>query len=51
MLPYYSRYICGTWRNKNVGGLKLSNGRKRKTHLQEEPLCSIIKKTTQEVDH
>ena len=30
MLPCHSCYIYGTWRNKEVGGLKLSYGGKLK---------------------
>ena len=51
MIPCHSCCICGTWRSKEVGGLKLSNGGKGKSHKQEELLLGIIKKTNQGVDH
>ena len=32
MLPCHSCYICGTWRRKEIDGLKPSYGRKKKSH-------------------
>ena len=48
----HSCYICGTWKNKKVGDLKLSYGGKGKSHKPEELLWGAIKKkTNQGVDH
>ena len=44
MLPCHSCYICGTWRSKEVGGLKLSYGGEGKSHKQEELLWGAIRK-------
>ena len=32
MLPCHNCYVCGTWRSKEVGGINLSYGGKRKRH-------------------
>ena len=37
-----SCYICGTWRSKEVGSLKLSCGGKERSHKQKEPLLGAI---------
>ena len=44
MLHCHSCYYCGTWGSKEVGGLKLSYGVKRKNHKQEELLWGAIRK-------
>ena len=44
MLPCHSYYICGTWRSKEVGCLKLSYGGKGKNHRQEELLWGATRK-------
>ena len=49
MLPCHSCFICGTWRSKEVGGLKLSYGGKGKSHKQEELLWGAIKKLPKEL--
>ena len=49
MLPFHSCYICGTWRSKQVGGLKLSYGGKEKSHKQEDLLWGAIKKLPREL--
>ena len=57
MLPCHSCHICGTWRSKEVGGLKLSYGRKgNKQEEQTKNKRNIYgrrhKKTTQQrADH
>ena len=37
-----SCYICGTWRSKKVGGLKLSCGGKERSHKQKKLLLGAI---------
>ena len=49
MVPCHSFYICGTWRSKEVGGLKLSYGRKGKRRTQEKLLWGAIKKLPMEL--
>ena len=44
MLPFHSCYICGTWRSKEVGRLKLSFGGKGESHTQEDLLGHHKKK-------
>ena len=44
MLSCHSCYICGTWKNKEVGDLKLSYGGNGKNHKPEELLWGAIKK-------
>ena len=44
MLPCHSCYICGTWRSKEVGSLKLSYGGEGKSYKQEELLWGAIRK-------
>ena len=49
MLRCHSCYICGTWRSKEIGDLKLSYGDKGKSHQQGELLWDVIKKLTKEL--
>ena len=49
MLRCHSCYICGTWRSKEIGDLKLSYGDKGKSHQQGELLWEVIKKLTREL--
>ena len=49
MLRCHSCYICGTWRSKEIGDLKLSYGDKGKSHQQGELLWDVIKKLTREL--
>ena len=49
-MPCHSCYICGTWRSKEVGGFKSSNGGKGKSHKEGESLWGGGIKTTQGVD-
>ena len=49
MLRCHSCYICGTWRSKEIGGLKLSYGGKGKSHQQGELLWDVIKKLPREL--
>ena len=48
MLPC-SFYICGTWRSKEVRGLKLSYRGKGKNHKQEDLLWGAIKRLPREL--
>ena len=49
MLRFHSYYNCGTWRSKEVGGLKLSYRGKGVSHKQEELLWGAIKKLPREL--
>ena len=49
MLPCHSCYICGSWKSKKVGGLKLSYRGKGKSHKQKELLWGAIKKPPREL--
>ena len=51
MLRCHSCYICGTWRSKEIGDLKLSYGDKGKSHQQRGTFVGRHKKTNQGVDH
>ena len=49
MLPCHSCYVGGTWRSKELRGLKLSYGGKGKSHKQEEFSWDSIKELPREL--
>ena len=53
MLPCHNCYICGTWRNKEVGVFKVIIKRKGKKHSANKRnfFMGRHKKTAQGVDH
>ena len=51
MLPCHSFYICGTWRSKEVGGLKLSYGGNEKEPQTRGTFMERHENTAQGVDH
>ena len=48
MWPFHSCYVCGTWRSKEVGGLKLSYGGKGEKPQTREPFMWRHKKLPRE---
>ena len=50
MLRCHSCYICGTWRRKEAGGLKLSYGGEGESYKQEELLWGAIRKLSRELN-
>ena len=49
MLPFYSCYICGTWRSKEVGGFKVIIWRKGEKPQTRGPFMGHHKKLPREL--
>ena len=49
MLPCHNCYICGTWRSKEVGGLKLSYGGQGEKPLTRGAIKKLPRELTTEL--